>query len=65
MPHGLTIDHEGNMWLTDQAMHQVGTQTSCLVDRSINMRHCGVEVILLRPITSHFLKTILKRGNRI
>ncbi|KAJ7339646.1 hypothetical protein OS493_006053 [Desmophyllum pertusum] len=23
MPHGLTIDHEGNTWLTDVAMHQV------------------------------------------
>ncbi|UJR29117.1 hypothetical protein I4U23_010331 [Adineta vaga] len=23
MPHGLTIDHEGNFWVTDIAMHQV------------------------------------------
>ncbi|CAF1192501.1 unnamed protein product [Adineta steineri] len=23
MPHGLTIDHEGNFWVTDVAMHQV------------------------------------------
>ncbi|XP_040152400.1 peptidyl-alpha-hydroxyglycine alpha-amidating lyase 2 [Anopheles arabiensis] len=23
MPHGLTIDHNGNMWLTDVALHQV------------------------------------------
>ncbi len=23
MPHGLTIDYEGNFWLTDIAMHQV------------------------------------------
>ena len=23
MPHGLTIDHQGNFWLTDVAMHQV------------------------------------------
>ena len=23
MPHGLTIDHAGNIWLTDIAMHQV------------------------------------------
>lgn len=23
MPHGLTIDHEGNTWLTDVALHQV------------------------------------------
>lgn len=23
MPHGLTIDHAGNFWLTDIAMHQV------------------------------------------
>jgi peptidylamidoglycolate lyase len=23
MPHGLTIDHAGNYWLTDIAMHQV------------------------------------------
>ena len=22
MPHGLTIDHNGNMWLTDVALHQ-------------------------------------------
>jgi len=24
MPHGLSIDTEGNHWLTDVAMHQVG-----------------------------------------
>jgi hypothetical protein len=23
MPHGLTIDHDGNYWLTDIALHQV------------------------------------------
>lgn len=23
MPHGLTIDHEGNIWVTDVALHQV------------------------------------------
>lgn len=23
MPHGLTIDHRGNFWLTDIGMHQV------------------------------------------
>jgi hypothetical protein len=23
MPHGLTVDHEGNIWLTDVALHQV------------------------------------------
>jgi peptidylamidoglycolate lyase len=23
LPHGLTIDHHGNIWLTDVAMHQV------------------------------------------
>lgn len=23
MPHGLTIDHEDNVWLTDVALHQV------------------------------------------
>ena len=26
MPHGLTIDSEGNTWLTDVAMHQVSAQ---------------------------------------
>jgi len=36
MPHGLTLDHEGNAWLTDVAMHQVfkvpaGTNTPSLV----------------------------------
>ena len=24
MPHGLTVDHHGNFWITDVAMHQVG-----------------------------------------
>lgn len=24
MPHGLTIDSQGNYWITDVAMHQVG-----------------------------------------
>jgi hypothetical protein len=23
MPHGLSIDHQENIWLTDVAMHQV------------------------------------------
>lgn len=23
MPHGITIDHHGNVWVTDVAMHQV------------------------------------------
>lgn len=23
MPHGITIDHENNVWLTDVALHQV------------------------------------------
>ena len=23
MPHGLTVDHEGNLWLTDVGLHQV------------------------------------------
>ena len=23
MPHGLSVDHEGNVWLTDVALHQV------------------------------------------
>ena len=32
MPHGLTIDHEGNTWLTDVAMHQVRTQFSLCMD---------------------------------
>ena len=26
MPHGLSIDTEGNLWLTDVAMHQVNKQ---------------------------------------
>ncbi len=28
MPHGLTIDHEGNVWLTDVGLHQVFQCTS-------------------------------------
>jgi len=23
MPHGITVDHENNVWLTDVALHQV------------------------------------------
>lgn len=23
MPHGITVDHDGNLWLTDVALHQV------------------------------------------
>ena len=58
MPHGLTIDHEGNTWLTDQAMHQVSTQTSGAVDWSNNTRQHGFELILLRSNSNHFLKTV-------
>ena len=28
MPHGLTVDHEGNLWLTDVGLHQVFKCTS-------------------------------------
>lgn len=31
MPHGLTIDHEGNTWLTDVALHQVCVSSYLLV----------------------------------
>ena len=31
MPHGLTIDSEGNTWLTDVAMHQVSAQSAVVV----------------------------------
>ena len=55
MPHGLTIDHEGNTWLTDVAMHQVSTFTSGRVDRSTKTGQYGFELILLRPISSHAL----------
>ena len=27
MPHGLTVDHENNTWLTDVALHQVCAQS--------------------------------------
>ena len=60
MPHGLTIDHEGNTWLTDVAMHQVSTQSSGTVDRSNNTRQHGFELVFF----CHFLKTV-KRGNHI
>jgi streptogramin lyase len=26
MPHGVSVDTEGNLWLTDVGMHQVGTK---------------------------------------
>jgi len=31
LPHGLTIDHEDNIWLTDVAMHMVSYQAECRV----------------------------------
>jgi len=65
MPHGLTIDHEGNTWLTDVAMHQVSTSTTSGVDRWTKTGQYGFELILLRPISSHVLKTVVKRGNHI
>ena len=38
MPHGLTIDHEGNTWLTDVAMHQVGFQCfECALVKTLPM----------------------------
>ena len=65
MPHGLTIDHEGNTWLTDVAMHQVSAFTSFRVERSTKTGQHGFELILPRPISSHVLKTAVKRGNHI
>ena len=31
MPHGLTIDSQGNYWITDVAMHQVSFVCSVLI----------------------------------
>ena len=33
MPHGLTIDSQGNYWITDVAMHQVSCSVCLLVSR--------------------------------
>ena len=33
MPHGVSVDHDGNIWLTDVAMHQV--MGSCLINRHL------------------------------
>lgn len=30
LPHGLTVDHEDNLWLTDVASHQVSLYVKCL-----------------------------------
>jgi peptidylamidoglycolate lyase len=38
MPHGLTIDHRGNFWLTDIAMHQV------FMFKSNNLTHPALTV---------------------
>ncbi len=29
MPHGLHIDHEDNVWITDVALHQVSSHSPC------------------------------------
>jgi peptidylamidoglycolate lyase len=42
MPHGLTVDHEGNLWLTDVGLHQVfkftpeGRQLLVLGERGVS-----------------------------
>ena len=46
MPHGLTIDHEGNTWLTDVAMHQVRTQYS----QSVFIYSSDLKLKLLRTV---------------
>ena len=56
MPHALTIDHEGNTWLTDQATHQVGTETSCTVLRSLHTGQRGVGVTLRPVYTGDFCR---------
>lgn len=35
LPHGITVDHEGNVWITDTAMHQV-----CFVSLPIQAIYC-------------------------
>lgn len=37
MPHGLTIDQKGNIWLTDVAMHQVGNKLLAVELFYVNM----------------------------
>lgn len=35
MPHGLTVDHENNIWMTDVALHQVVKYGPCSYDSNL------------------------------
>ena len=53
MPHGLSSDTEGNLWLTDVAMHQVPSPLSLLALR----HHLFVQVFKYSP-TGELLLTL-------
>ena len=47
MPHGLTIDHEGNTWLTDVALHQVCVSFYLLVFVGESPQSCILVCLVL------------------
>lgn len=64
MPHGLTIDSQGNYWITDVAMHQV---SFCLlsVNTSCDMHESRFSSLLHREIkywslVLHFLLEMIR-----
>jgi peptidylamidoglycolate lyase len=53
MPHGLTVDHEGNIWVTDVGLHQV-SQTKRV---SVVLKHLAKSLLL--SVSSGFFKVFL------
>lgn len=37
MPHGITVDHENNIWVTDVALHQIFKFGPCLENNTDNL----------------------------
>ena len=47
MPHGLSVDHQGNVWLTDVALHQVFKLDQAANSSRLGSRGCRARIVLI------------------
>jgi len=45
MPHGLSVDAEGNLWVTDVAMHQVKKKTKIEFLNDFHLRYLNIQMV--------------------
>jgi hypothetical protein len=45
MPHGLSVDAEGNLWVTDVAMHQVKKKIKIEFLNDFHLRYLNIQMV--------------------